>query len=150
MKIYNYEDLNGKRTWDYTEGKSPADDEIVAILETDDSIDLGDVFIVNNVAYSLCSASGRNGKHSWGLADKLVKQEHFLNGNDKEDVKECFMEDEITCPYCGNQNGDSWESADSEDEEVCGNCGSTYSYERVVDVSYTSSPIKKADNIKIF
>jgi len=50
---------------------------------------------------------------------------------------------EITCPYCGYKNTDSWEMPDESDNEYCDNCGSEYSYCREVTVEYCSQKIKK-------
>lgn len=46
----------------------------------------------------------------------------------------------LTCPYCGYEDEDSWELSDNEDEHECGRCGAIISYERVVTVEYNSSP----------
>jgi transcription elongation factor Elf1 len=56
--------------------------------------------------------------------------------------EDCDFESNITCPYCGHQNIDSWESNDSEDEETCGRCGGVFSYQRDVEVTYSSSPVR--------
>lgn len=53
------------------------------------------------------------------------------------DEDEIFQSDEITCPYCGHIESDSWECSD-EDTNICDTCGSEYYYQRVVEVSYTS------------
>lgn len=45
---------------------------------------------------------------------------------------------EITCPYCGQEFSDSGEYADSDDDRYCDACDHSFSYERQVDVSYTS------------
>lgn len=65
----------------------------------------------------------------------------------KKEPEETFKETYITCPYCGYENKDSFEASDSEDEYECGKCGSTFAYERIVDVSYSSSPVKLNENI---
>ena len=46
----------------------------------------------------------------------------------------------LTCPYCGNEDIDSWELSDNEDEHKCGRCRAIISYQRVVTVVYNSSP----------
>lgn len=53
---------------------------------------------------------------------------------------ECNLENNIVCPYCGHEDRDSWECADSDDEHECGCCGAIFSYERVVTVEYNSYP----------
>jgi len=53
---------------------------------------------------------------------------------------------EIVCPHCGYEQGDSWE-ADDAGEEFCQNddCAKPFNYERHVEVTYcTSKPDEKA------
>ena len=57
-------------------------------------------------------------------------------------------ENNITCPYCGYANQDSWECADSDDNHICGRCEAEMSYERVVTVEYNSSPKKPPHIVK--
>jgi len=49
---------------------------------------------------------------------------------------------ELTCPYCGYEESDSWELSDDDEEHECGRCGGIISYQRVVTVEYNSSPKK--------
>ncbi|GGN64422.1 hypothetical protein [Oceanobacillus indicireducens] len=51
--------------------------------------------------------------------------------------------DEITCPWCGYELGDSWELADSDDECECNNCDKIFSYERHIEVTYSSSRVEE-------
>ncbi len=85
-------------------------------------------------------------KPIWGIADKFDNQDVFVND---EEAEEQEFKYNIICPYCGYENQDSWECSDDEDEEICGNCGSTFSYERIVTVEYTSYPVKKADCVRL-
>jgi len=48
--------------------------------------------------------------------------------------------DEITCPWCGSEQGDSWEASDSGEHE-CDNCGHPYSHEREVSATYGTKKI---------
>jgi len=77
------------------------------------------------------------------LADKRAgvrKMEIDLQPADKD------YEHELTCPYCGYRDGDSWElSRDDEEEHECGRCGAIMSYQRAVTVEYNSSPVKPPD-----
>ncbi len=51
-------------------------------------------------------------------------------------------ENNLTCPYCEFQDSDSWElSSDYEEEHECSRCGGVMSYERIVIVEYSSSPV---------
>lgn len=51
--------------------------------------------------------------------------------------------DEITCPICGYEVGDSWEYDSDEGDCECGGCGATLEWSREVEVSY-SAGVKKA------
>lgn len=53
----------------------------------------------------------------------------------------------ITCPQCGSEDRDSWEASDSDDEHYCDTCGSVFSYERNVEVTYSSSVIERNDSV---
>lgn len=46
---------------------------------------------------------------------------------------------EVTCPYCGYEESDSWEI--SEGERECGDCGHSYEVERIVTVEYSTSKV---------
>ena len=74
--------------------------------------------------------------------DKIWIVEEFTPKKD-EDVYEWCEEREITCPYCGNQNNDSWEAGDGEEEQECANCSSTFSWQKELNITYTSQPVKK-------
>ena len=51
--------------------------------------------------------------------------------------------DELVCAYCGREHRDSWEyHADSGDAD-CEMCERTFHYERIVDVSYSTSKLKE-------
>jgi hypothetical protein len=50
-------------------------------------------------------------------------------------------EKEITCPWCGYVQSDSWEASD-EDEHICSNCENEYSHARCVDVTYSTQKIE--------
>jgi len=47
---------------------------------------------------------------------------------------------EIVCPWCGQEQSDSWEASDSEEHE-CDNCGNRYKHERNVQVDYSTEKI---------
>ena len=144
MKIFDYADLNGKHSWDYSEkGTTPEDDGILPILETDKEINMGDLLIINNIAYYVCCMSGRGMKMQYAYVDKLKEQDVFIS-NAEPTERDCTSE--ITCPYCGCEI-ESWEMSDSEEEYECQNCKSIFSYERIVTVEYCSSPIKKSEPI---
>lgn len=47
---------------------------------------------------------------------------------------------EIVCPYCGEEVGDSWEYPEV-DKITCGKCEKQFIYHRDTDVTYTSNKI---------
>lgn len=65
------------------------------------------------------------------------------------DEDEIFQNEEIKCPYCGVEQSDSWECED-DGCVTCDSCYSEYTYERVVEVSYTSNIKKKNENFTVF
>lgn len=54
---------------------------------------------------------------------------------------DCCGNDECVCPYCGAENGDSWELSGDSGITECGTCGRPFSYERCISVDYSTSPI---------
>lgn len=150
MKIFDKKSLGNKRSWDYEGNLSPEDDGIKPLIETDKEISISEPIIINNVVYSLHSirheSMNNGGLPIWGIAERLDNQDIFVNNEEPEEQQ---FTSNITCPYCGYENQDSWECADDEDEEICGNCGSTFSYERIVTVEYTSYPVKKAEYMRL-
>lgn len=143
MKIFDYADLGSKCSWDYSmSGATPEDDGIMPIIETDKEINIGDTLIIGYVAYSITFLSGKGGRYHTAYVEKLKSQKVFIDG---EDPKDKNYTRQITCPYCGHENGDSWEADDDEDECECPCCGSVFSYQRNVTVEYCSQPVKKAE-----
>ena len=56
---------------------------------------------------------------------------------------DCEYVNEITCPYCGWQDRDSWEMNDDYDEEfTCGECDEIFAVSRHIEVTYSSSCLK--------
>ena len=52
---------------------------------------------------------------------------------------EQYWKDEITCPWCGYEDPDSWEfESECDDEHECPNCGELFVLERNVNITYTS------------
>lgn len=51
----------------------------------------------------------------------------------------------ITCPWCGSEDLDSWERGDDwEDNTTCDECGKPYTWQRNIEISYTTE--RKGDN----
>lgn len=50
------------------------------------------------------------------------------------------------CPYCGEEQGDSWEYAEeNQSEHDCDSCGETFNCWAVHDVTYYAEPIPKLE-----
>ena len=64
--------------------------------------------------------------------------------------EEVFGEDNITCPYCGYVDKDSWEvmasDAFMEEEIDCGSCGKTFKCDRDITVTYNTRAMKQVTN----
>ena len=147
MKIFDYSDLGEKRSWNYSmNGTTPEDDGIRPIFETDREVAMGELLIIDNIAYCICSMSGKGNKHNVAYVERLKEQGVFI---DSEEPEEKNYTHQITCPYCGYENSDSWEADDEEDDYECSCCGSTFSYQRNVTVEYCSQPVKKAKTITL-
>ena len=108
-----------------------------SILQTKEEIDWDDTLKINGKLYSIWSALPRGD-------DKCFCVDEFRFKEDP-DYK---IENNITCPYCGEQMSDSWDYGESEDNHYCDTCGSIYSWERVVTVDYRSDPVSKNEEIK--
>lgn len=147
MEIYDYADLGNMRSWDYSmNNRTPRDDGIEPIAVTDKEIDMGELLIIDNMAYTICSLSGKGNKFQIAYVERVKNQSVFVDG---EDPEEQYGTDNITCPYCGYEDADNWEADESDDHYECPNCGSYFSYEREVSVSYYSRPIEKSEPLVI-
>ncbi len=58
------------------------------------------------------------------------------------DELDYFREKEITCPYCGFKDINSWEFTEP-GEVTCGACEKDFFVEVEIDVKYSSQPIDK-------
>ena len=117
-------------------------DEIIAnalkTINTSSDIHCGDVFRHEGKIYSICSEHPK---------DDLLIASEIEKIHDEPD--ETYSEHEITCPYCGHEHGDSWEESHDDGERDCGECGSKFSWQRDVAVSYSSQPLEKCQIIEI-
>lgn len=50
--------------------------------------------------------------------------------------------DEIVCPHCGHEHGDSWEQSRDDGEFDCCECGRLFRYSRDISVTYSTFPIE--------
>lgn len=49
--------------------------------------------------------------------------------------------DEVVCPYCGYEFGDSWDLSDDSGELDCSECGKEFEYYRHIEVTYCTYQI---------
>lgn len=99
------------------------------IIETDQEVDLSMPISHEGKTYYIC---GFHSKKSIGILREIEMGE----GEEKP------FKDFITCPYCGHEDHDSWARGEENEEEVCGLCGGTFSYQKYVEVSYSTRPVK--------
>lgn len=45
---------------------------------------------------------------------------------------------DLICPHCNRAQSDAWEWPDRDDDAVCGHCDEVFSYERNIEVTYSS------------
>lgn len=57
-------------------------------------------------------------------------------------------ENEIMCPVCNYEFGDSWEYEDS-DEDFCPCCGADLEFDRVIEVSYITSVVQVREPVDL-
>lgn len=143
MKIFDCADLNNKHFWYYMKkGITPDSEGIAPILETDKEINLHDLFIINDIAYTVCCMDSKKEKSqcAYAYVKKLKEQNVFISNTEP---KEREYTNEITCPYCGGEI-ESFEMYDENEEYKCEHCKSVFSYQRIVTIEYSSQPVRKA------
>lgn len=147
MEIYDYSDLGDRYLLDYLiNNRTPKDDGIEPIAVTDKEIEMGELLIINNIAYTICSLPDKGDKFQTAYVERVKNQSVFVDG---KEPKEHYGTDNIICPYCGYEYEDSWEYDESDEHYECINCGSYFSYEREVSVKYYSSPVEKNELLVI-
>lgn len=76
-----------------------------------------------------------HGKEGYSICDDCKKRQN----RNRTWENEQWHKDEITCPWCGYEDPDSWELEDEYDGEYeCERCGKPFMLEKVVEVTYTS------------
>ena len=64
-----------------------------------------------------------------------IKEQYDLS----DDAPNTYGRSEITCPFCGYEQGDSWERNDDSDTDICDGCDKEYKWEREITVEYSSN-----------
>ncbi len=148
-EIYDKQILSNqnKNPWDYSkDGITPKSDGIEPLAETDRNLDVGDVININGTAYVVGILSNKGSNTIAAYVTKLSNQRIFI-GNEKP--KTIFNATYMTCPYCGYEDNDNSDYDDSDDNCICPNCGSTFSYEREITVAYNIEPKYRSPMLKI-
>lgn len=108
-----------------------------------------DIYPEGSQVCALCGKTNKAGEYFWfrpglsigklcdackRLEEKAAKAKQRALYVSGEEVPQ--YTDEITCPYCGHEESDSWEHGDEDDSFECGNCGRIFSYVRHTKVTY--------------
>jgi predicted RNA-binding Zn-ribbon protein involved in translation (DUF1610 family) len=105
------------------------------VKETQEEPEEDSMFEIEGKIYRWCSKSPKH---------KVIGIEEIKLNTDPEEE-----DGEFKCPYCGLVDDDAWELSANEDTVECGSCGSTIEYERHYEVTYTVSPVKIANIVKL-
>jgi hypothetical protein len=129
MKIYRWK---GKKKYclDFNE------DDFDLLFETKTQPDFGACFSHDGKTYIL-SVMDRS-------KDYTIAEEITLDEGDNKDFTS-----QITCPYCGNEDQDSYEADDDSEDCDCGRCGGVFSYQRTVVITYDSQPVRAPEIVKL-
>lgn len=117
--------------------KTKSLNDFTPIAETDKEIDISQVLRIDGRLYSVWMKRGDN-SYAYVEEIDLSKSEDEL-----------YREDEIICPHCKNVVSDSYEYPDYDAHFKCGCCGSIFSYERIVDVTYDMILVKKGEVLEV-
>ena len=98
------------------------------LTSTDNEIPFGVPFIFQHKCYSQCMYRPKE--------NLTVVKELIICS------EETSTEREVTCPACGCKERDSWEW-DDRGERTCEKCYSVYSYEREIEITYSTRLIKR-------
>lgn len=143
VAVYNMRDMVNINTWDLSrEGKTPRDIGIEPMLETPIRLEIGQVLIIEGVAYSVVTISSRANIQMSAYVNKLPLQDVFVNGHVPEPT---YYNPELKCPFCGSVFEDTFEMDNSDSNYECPVCESVFAYESSITVNYHITPIKKSE-----
>lgn len=112
-----------------------ANHNLFGTFQTNDKIDICDIFEIEGEYYNVCSMSCSE--------NTAVIEPIDIN----EDCDETYREDNMVCPFCGYTDYDSWEYEDGTNEINCPNCNAELEMEKEIEVTYTTT-LKKKPQIK--
>lgn len=76
-----------------------------------------------------------------GCDPNLLMLTPYMDGAQGPHEIDTDNDDELICPHCGHEQGDSWEHGD-EGEADCGNCEKSFHFTCEYTRNYTSSRTK--------
>ena len=130
MKVYLFSDYLKS-----IQGEPLSGDQ--SICDIDDVSEFPDGLIsINNLTARVCSISSAGNFITIEFVGDILNDDEVNHSN------------EITCPHCGSEVSDSWECSDSDDNYSCDTCGSVFSYEREVEVTYNSTIVSRNASIQ--
>lgn len=98
---------------------------------------------------NICINNMGNKKCAYKHAEFPTAGEFCSDFHEKKKVIYAWGADEITCPYCGWEDADSWESAESliksEDDIECAECGKTFKCSAEPQVYYYSRKMEDCE-----
>ena len=148
IEIYDYADLGSKHSLDYTmNNTTPKEDGIDPIHVTDKNIEMGDILSINGKAYCIHALSHKGQECKMAFVE-VIRNKHFLEFDNENEPKSIYNESVLICPYCGDTE-ESFELPDEEEEHECPNCGSVFSYQKVINVTYDCQPVRKTDSVVV-
>ena len=132
------------KIYELNDGESIIDknlNESTPIAITDLDIEMNHAIKIKDQTYTIvCMGRKGTGEKEYAIVEKID-----ISNNQEE----LYSEDEITCPYCNEPITDSFEYPDYEEKFECQCCGSIFSYEREVSVTYDMKLIKAGKIIAI-
>lgn len=111
-------------------------EEMKLIKRTEVEPDTKTIFEIDGKFYRWCSIS-QDGK-------VIGVKEITLQDEAQEEYG-----DELKCPYCGSVDSDAWELSNDSEKIQCQTCNSEIEYEREYTVSYTVTPVKRAEVVRV-
>jgi len=107
----------------------------IVIKTVDSDFEIGTNLQIGNKVYHVCAKSPSN---------RIIAVNELTLTDDPEDID---YESNFKCPCCGYIDYDAFELSSDEGEKDCGNCGTTLKYTRDVEITYSTSVVKKNEPI---
>lgn len=106
------------------------------VTEVQEEPEFGNVYEIDGKMYRCCAKS-----HIYKI---LGVEEINLNSDPEEQY-----DDDFKCPYCGKTYGDAFELSANNATIKCPTCHSEIEHEREITVTYSVSPVKMVEVVKL-